>query len=636
MLSQLAFRLGKSLTAGRKSAPATHKEAQNQLFALSQALRSITIEEDAESLQRSGVSQERNDGPSQDVKGLHDEEQSKNLEAMIGNFEDVLERLRALIENYTTMGQNLGEEDSNSKKKWRQELRDNWKKVRWTMKDDDVEKLRKDLAIHIQSLNLAISGFSNSRTKRIESKVSDVHEMLSDVHSWFSENLQSKKLTVSTQECGPSNISTDAITDESALTFELYADLPTGLGPTLLCPTVSFGAGWLRSRPGSRSQRLFLCRCSEQFASRTLSNDRVDEDHRKQLQFSLLSISLIVHLVGERAWQLFSRSSKVTSLIIRGIKPSDFALFQRCVDQLALVQAQTSLSKGGGSMLMHYSGAEGGEKRVSILDAKVETSNFHGQISTITFIANGRRFTQSSIDSVQILHYRSASLPRFNSLALLETRTALHEKHGELIFRPLSKSSSGPRLVVNVFYDTKVQHSQGTRTLHIFDVSCANEDPNRKPIRTACEIVEVEFVAERAARQFLASVKAMQEELHMYYLQFPQSGERILYERFCGDMMIRDRYLVDAKMTILVNPSNNMHRMIVLSGSNDACVSMELPLAFFQSLVTDDSMGKDTIWVSAHFVEHLPDSASITVLPTDIPLVALRDVSTSALTLRLR
>jgi len=58
------------------------------------------------------------------------------------------------------MGQNLGEEDSNRKKKWRRELRDNWKKVRWTVKDDDVEKLRKDLAIHIQSLNLAITGFS--------------------------------------------------------------------------------------------------------------------------------------------------------------------------------------------------------------------------------------------------------------------------------------------------------------------------------------------------------------------------------------------------------------------------------------------------------------------------------------------
>jgi len=50
-----------------------------------------------------------------------------------------------------------------------------------------------------------------------------------------------------------------------------------------------------------------------------------------------------------------------------------------------------------------------------------------------------------------------------------------------------------------------------------------------------------------------------------------------------------------------------------------------VPLAFFQSLVTDNSMGKDTIQVSAHFVEHLPVGTSITVQPTDIPLVERLD-----------
>ena len=110
--------------------------------------------------------------------------------------------------------------------------------------------------------------------------------MLLDFHSWFSKNLKSKKLDVAYEAHGLSNISEDVIADESAFTFELYADLPTGLGPTLLCPTVSFRPGWLRSRPGSRNQRLFLCHCSEQLAHGTLSNDSVDEVHRKQLQFS--------------------------------------------------------------------------------------------------------------------------------------------------------------------------------------------------------------------------------------------------------------------------------------------------------------------------------------------------------------
>jgi hypothetical protein len=37
---------------------------------------------------------------------------------------------------------------------------------------------------------------------------------------------------------------------------------------------------------------------------------------------TVLSISLIVRLVGDRAWQLFATSSKITSLIIKGVEPS--------------------------------------------------------------------------------------------------------------------------------------------------------------------------------------------------------------------------------------------------------------------------------------------------------------------------
>jgi hypothetical protein len=36
----------------------------------------------------------------------------------------------------------------------------------------------------------------------------------------------------------------------------------------------------------------------------------------------VLSISLIVRLAGDRAWQLFTKSSKITSLIIKGVEPA--------------------------------------------------------------------------------------------------------------------------------------------------------------------------------------------------------------------------------------------------------------------------------------------------------------------------
>jgi hypothetical protein len=49
------------------------------------------------------------------------------------------------------------------------------------------------------------------------------------------------------------------------------------------------------------------------------------------MQPPVLSISLIARLVGERAWQLFATSSKITSLIIKGVEPSGNPL-KRCAD----------------------------------------------------------------------------------------------------------------------------------------------------------------------------------------------------------------------------------------------------------------------------------------------------------------
>jgi len=152
LLSQLAYKLGKSLTVGCKSAPETHKQAQNQLFALSHALLSISIEKSPE---HAGIN---GDSADKDSSKLQHSGNSANLQAMLDNCEDVLERLRALIEKYTSVGQETDEKYPNRAAKWRGELKSNWKKVRWTLTEGDVEKLHKELTVHIQSLNLAVAG----------------------------------------------------------------------------------------------------------------------------------------------------------------------------------------------------------------------------------------------------------------------------------------------------------------------------------------------------------------------------------------------------------------------------------------------------------------------------------------------
>lgn len=127
-------------------------------------------------------------------------------------------------------------------------------------------------------------------------------------------------------------------------------------------------------------------------------------------------------------------------------------------------------------MLINFFGDEAGRKTFSAQDIKVyaylypvwirstflwkavemywtffnrDTSQFHGQISTVSVTANSQQFTQSSIDSVQILHYRSISSNQNSGNLLSEFQGRFHERHGELIFRPLLKSSSMLRLIVH-------------------------------------------------------------------------------------------------------------------------------------------------------------------------------------------
>ncbi len=94
---------------------------------------------------------------------------------------------------------------------------------------------------------------------------------------------------------------------------------------------------------------------------------------------------------------------------------------------------------------------EKAEDAVEFTDTKANrnTSEFHGQICSVTFTTNARRFTQSSIDSVQILHYRSLNLDDVQPQGTSVTPDIRHKTHGELVFRPLPNSPSENRLVVN-------------------------------------------------------------------------------------------------------------------------------------------------------------------------------------------
>lgn len=148
LLSRLAYTLGKTLTVGRKEAPAEFQEVQNQLFAISNALKLL-----------SGTLE--NQEPSEEEWTVVSEE-DEILGRMVENCSVTLRHLDDVIKKYPELRPDSEKEqfNENTRRRWRKEWKENIKKIKWTTEGADLDKLRHNLATHVNALNLAIAARS--------------------------------------------------------------------------------------------------------------------------------------------------------------------------------------------------------------------------------------------------------------------------------------------------------------------------------------------------------------------------------------------------------------------------------------------------------------------------------------------
>lgn len=137
MLSKLAWSIAQAFTSGRKSAPAEFQEVQNQLSSLCHALDSLK----SLSSQHSGQA---------------DAGSGSSITPILQNCRFTLEHLEILVSKYMII-ERLNDADESEKKRWREDIWKNWKKVRWTREGGDLAKLQHNLGVHINSLNLTIA-----------------------------------------------------------------------------------------------------------------------------------------------------------------------------------------------------------------------------------------------------------------------------------------------------------------------------------------------------------------------------------------------------------------------------------------------------------------------------------------------
>lgn len=146
LLAQIALTIGQAFTSGRKSAPAEFAEIQNLLFTLSESLKLLAHDLPSDDA-----------APTEEIEGDVDDETAV-LSQIIMNCRCTLTYLEMLVQKYLVI--ETKQENSEGSRRWKDEMRRNWKKMVWTKEGGDIAKLKTTLTAHISGLNLAVSAIN--------------------------------------------------------------------------------------------------------------------------------------------------------------------------------------------------------------------------------------------------------------------------------------------------------------------------------------------------------------------------------------------------------------------------------------------------------------------------------------------
>ncbi|PWW75718.1 hypothetical protein C7212DRAFT_352069 [Tuber magnatum] len=318
LLSQIAYKVGLAFTSGRKSAPKEFNEVENQLFALSNALDML-----GEEVRTSGAN------PIASPEG--DNEAAESLGAMIANCRTTVEGLKKIVQEYCpalgdegrpVAGRTENDEETVKlqKRKWSKKLKDNWKKVAWTMEDGDLSTLREKLTLHVTAITLVVSTLQSKKSTRLNEQFAEMQKTLEGIQLEHKQAVKAliARLPTSTNpipEIGrldrisgggmssggdsqigefiPGRTSSPAHKHDppkkgyqNKPTFEICQEAEDG-GSRVICAKAAVNLEWVPShQPSVNSKRVraFVCLCAGTGSSMVRFGNEVPEIHADQLE----------------------------------------------------------------------------------------------------------------------------------------------------------------------------------------------------------------------------------------------------------------------------------------------------------------------------------------------------------------
>ncbi|PLN83878.1 hypothetical protein BDW42DRAFT_163687 [Aspergillus taichungensis] len=437
-LSKLAWGIAQAFSSGRNSAPSEFQEVQNQLSSLTHALDALKTLSSKSGVLENGAS-------------------GCNIAPILQNCHFTLEHLKDLVNKYMII-EHGDSPDKSEKKRWRDDISKNWKKLRWTREGGDLMRLQHNLGVHLNSLKLTISVLNSEIDRSTSQQVENVHGMLGEIYDWFTKNLKHHGI----ERDDPSMDERERPGD---LTFSLHSRSSGPFDSSTLCDNASFNAEVL----GSHDKPVFKCNCQ---LRRTRYGDVHDEI---LMQYFISPASLIVRLDGlSQSWKiwLFSgRTSRLTSLIIRDVAQAHLATFEGIVSDLAITMARSAIHRETASLMVSPSiNPHTGLPVVSILNMLSDATLLQDKIRNLNLTANGHSYSTGRIEATQLVHYRNLTGDGtwvFNESAniVLLIRLDTHNLTDDEVCE----------FTINVENDTRVTHGVPLSDVRISAADCCSK-----------------------------------------------------------------------------------------------------------------------------------------------------------------
>jgi hypothetical protein len=150
LLGKIAYRVGRALSSGSKSAPAEFAEVRALLFSLKESFDLL-----AQSLTQNGRSEESDYEPRNADEPKF--ERQPELEHILTSCRDVLHHLESFVKKYSLLQSTTEGQQESQTRGLRDDFKKGWKKIAWTKEGGDIAKLKQTLVAHTNALHLAIT-----------------------------------------------------------------------------------------------------------------------------------------------------------------------------------------------------------------------------------------------------------------------------------------------------------------------------------------------------------------------------------------------------------------------------------------------------------------------------------------------